>query len=50
MYQKCRKMLSKKHFDGGPMAFFDCTESAGVIDFQISTRFEAHFFQTDFIF
>ena len=45
-------MLSKINFDGGPIAFFGCTESAGkfFLDFRISTKFEVHSFQTDFIF
>ena len=43
-------MLSKVHFDGGPIAFFDCTEFAGKFFYRFSTRFQAHSFQTDFIF
>ena len=45
-------MLSKVHFDGGSIAFFTTWSLLGnfFIDFRISTRFEAHSFQTDFIF
>ena len=45
-------MSSKVHFDGGLIAFFDCTKSDGKVslDFRISTRFQAHSFQNDFIF